>query len=85
MTGHHPRNDAMKTLFATALLLSAMHTASAQTTPADTTGADAPLQITRSQTRPVTTAPAQNFSGTARVEMLLVAQAPLRASVVATA
>ena len=70
----------MKTLFATALLLSAMHTASAQTTPADTTGADAPLQITRSQTRPVTTAPAQNFSGTARVEMLLVAQAPLRAS-----
>lgn len=70
----------MKTLFTTALLLSVMHTASAQTTPSATTGADAPLQITRNQSRPVTTASAQNFTGTARVEMLFVAKDPLRAS-----
>lgn len=70
----------MKTLFATTLLLSGMHAALAQTTQAATTTADVPLQITRNQTRTITTATAQNFTGTAKVEMLFVAKEPLRAS-----
>lgn len=70
----------MKTLMATTLLLSAMHAASAQNAPAAAPGADAPLQISRTPSRAVTTAPAQYFTGTARVEMLFVPQAPLRAS-----
>lgn len=63
----------MKTLLATTMLLSAMHTASAQS-------AEAPLQISRAQSRPVNPAPAQNFTGNVKVEMLFVPPAPLRAS-----
>lgn len=70
----------MKILLATTMLLSAMHAAWAQGAPAAPTGAEASLQISRSQSRPVATAPAQNFTGTARVEMLFVPKEPLRAS-----
>ena len=71
----------MKTLLAITMLLTAMHSASAQNMPAASTGADAPLQISRNQSRPISTAPAQNFTGTARVERLFVPTEPLRASV----
>lgn len=72
----------MKTLLATTLLLSAMDMASAQGTPAHvaSTEADAPLQISRHASRAVITASPQNFTGTARVEMLFSPANPLRAS-----
>ncbi len=42
--------------------------------------AEPELQISRAGTRPVNTAPAQNFTGSVQVEMLLTADAPARTS-----
>ena len=69
----------MKTLMVSTVLLTAMQAASAEG-GVGPNGVDAPLQISRAQSRTVATAPAQNFTGHVRVEMLFVPQAPLRAS-----
>lgn len=70
----------MKTILATALLLSLLDPLSAQTVSASTAMSDPSLVISRSGTRAPVQGSTENFTGSVKVDVLFPAEEPKRAS-----